>query len=252
MIDWNVIKSEWESTDITFVDLAAKHGISVNSIRSKKARQGWKKDSNPAKNDSAKPFKKLKESTKEKSSGVKPPPSSRPIEIMSPEIVVNVPNTPTVRKPRKNSPWLKHIPFEVLDIMQDMEEVDPLDILYDQIRLQWSIIVRAQEIMFVEDKDDTTKFKSSDGMDSTGYEIHAAWDKHGKFMTQLTAAQKELRGLIKEFMTIAPVEDERRLRMAQIQASTELTQLTAAKLKGERKDTSMLDVLIGAMQGVQK
>lgn len=232
MANWHDIRTEWETTDITFGDLAEKHGVKLNTLRSRRTRDKWKRIENPKPADEYKPKKK----------------PSEVVEIMKPEIVVNVPNTPTVRKPRKNSPWLKHIPFEVLDIMQDMEEVDPLDILYDQIRLQWSIIVRAQEIMFVEDKDDTTKFKSASSMESDSWEIHAAWDKHGKFMTQITAAQKELRGLIKEFMTIAPVEDERRLRMAQIQASTELTQLTAKKLKGEAKDTSLLDVLIGAVQ----
>lgn len=236
MANWHDIREEWAQSDVSMPELAKKHGVNVNTLRSKKVREGWEKNE-----VMVKPPKEVMDTR-----------PAQVVEIAAPEIVVNVPNTPTIRKPRKNSPWLKHFPFEVLDIMQDMEDVDPLDILYDQIRLQWSIIVRAQEIMFVEDKDDTTKFKSSDGMDSTGYEIHAAWDKHGKFMTQLTAAQKELRGLIKEFMTIAPVEDERRLRMAQIQASTELTQLTAAKLRGEKKDTSMLDVLIGAMQGVQK
>lgn len=233
MINWDEIQVEWETTPISLEDIAEKYDVKLGTLKSRKSRGKWKKLDGMEMVTLQAVDQAVKDTIEEA------------------EIVTRV-NTLTARKPRTNSPWLKHLPYEVLEIMQDMEEVEPLDILYDQIRLQWSIIVRAQEIMFVEDKTDIDKFKTGQSMESDSYEIHTSWDKHGKFMAQLTTAQKELRGLIKEFMTIAPVEDERRLRMAQIQASTELTQLTAKKLKGEAKDTSMLDVLIGAMQGVQK
>lgn len=227
MVNWLAIKDEWEGTKINLKDLAEKHGLSVSTVRSRKAREEWCKY-------------EVVDAT------------VRPVltkKIIEPEKVTKVKQGNIVARPRKDSPWLKFLPDEMVKVMETMESIDPLDILYDQIRIQWAIILRAQEIMFVADQTDIDKFKTAASMESDSWEIHTAWDKHGKFMSQLSTAQKELRGLIKEFMTIAPVEDERRIRIRNMEANTEFTELRSKALKGNVKDTSMLEVLIGAVTG---
>lgn len=231
MANWDAVRTEWETTPIGDKELAKKHGLNINTFRSRKSRDGWVRMAG------------IHEAT------VRPILTER-VEVISPEVVAKIQeNTRIVHRPRKDSPWLKFLPDEMTRVMETMTDVDPLDILYDQIRIQWSIILRAQEIMFVQDQLDTDRFKTSDGMESTGYEIHTSWDKHGKFMTQLSSAQKELRELIKQFMTTAPVEDERRARLINLEANTEFTQLRSKALRGATKDTSMLNVLIDAMGG---
>ncbi|SPF51144.1 putative PBSX phage terminase small subunit [Candidatus Desulfosporosinus infrequens] len=42
-MDWLVIRAEYETTEITLRDLAAKHGISAGTIRSRKNRENWAK-----------------------------------------------------------------------------------------------------------------------------------------------------------------------------------------------------------------
>lgn len=233
MVNWLAIRDEFENSDLNLKELAAKHGVSVNTVRSRKAREEWVKYEHPD-------------------------PTVRPVltePVIEPEVVTRVQDLrkqgDIVARPRKDSPWLQFLPDEMLDIMKTMESIDPLDVLYDQIRIQWAIILRAQEIMFVHDQTDIDKFKTTSSMESDSWEVHTSWDKHGKFMSQLSTAQKELRGLIKEFMTLAPVEDERRIRIRNLEANTEFTKERTKLLKGNVKDTSMLEVLISAVEGGQ-
>ncbi|AUR81226.1 terminase small subunit [Bacillus phage Carmen17] len=245
-INWAAMKDEWETTDITLVDLARKHRVKHGTVKSRKAREKWEKLEGAA----------LKPNEPKVVVNVEEGLNGDDRVIIKPEIVV----TPRQKQPSRrnyartavNSPWLAYMPDDVVELMRKMEQADPLDILYDQIRLQWSMIVRGQEIMYVSDQTDIDKFKSSLSDTGLSYEIHTSWDKYGKFMSAMSTAQKELRFLIQQFMDIAPVEDERRARIKAIEATTELTEQRIKALKGNTKDTTMLNVLIGAMEGVQK
>jgi len=60
-----------------------------------------------------------------------------------------------------------------------------------------------------------------------------------------------LSSMIERFDKLANVDDERRLKLVQMktniektQADTDFAQERAAKLKGQKKDTSLLDALI--------
>lgn len=242
-LNWAAIKDDWETTDITIPELAVKYRVKESTVRSRKSRYRWEKLEGAA---SPQPEQKITATLKQLADGQEE-------LIIQPEIVVKPRETNAKKRNYArnvvNSPWLKYLPDEVVEMMRKMEQADPLDILYDQIRLQWTMIIRAQEIMYVSDKTDTDKFKTSSSMESDSWEVHTAWDKQGKFMTAMSSAQKELRFLIQQFMDIAPIEDERRARIKAIEATTELTEQRIKALKGATKDTAMLDVLIGAMTG---
>ncbi|BBP87460.1 hypothetical protein BsIDN1_10780 [Bacillus safensis] len=53
--------------------------------------------------------------------------------------------------------YSKHMPAEAFEIMQDIQEFSPVDLLWEQIQIQFTAIVRAQKIMFVESKDEMIK-----------------------------------------------------------------------------------------------
>src|SRR5690625_4654173 len=65
--------------------------------------------------------------------------------------------------PKKNQNSKKHgffskfIPEETLEIMNGMGEFSPADLVWDQITIQYAAIIRAQQIMFVESKDEMIK-----------------------------------------------------------------------------------------------
>ncbi|ABO68180.1 hypothetical protein [Geobacillus thermodenitrificans] len=49
-----------------------------------------------------------------------------------------------------------YIPKETLEIMRTLEKSNPVEI-WDQIMIQYAAIIRVQQIMFVESKEETSK-----------------------------------------------------------------------------------------------
>lgn len=95
----------------------------------------------------------------------------------------------------------KYLPEETVSIIQEMPE-DPLDVLWDQIQIAYAAIIRAQQIMYVEDLDDKTIEKvgeSSGDTFSEKWEVQQAWDKQASFLSAQARAQKTLEGMINRY-----------------------------------------------------
>jgi len=122
----------------------------------------------------------------------------------------------------KHGFFAKYLPKESLDIIEELQELSPLDILWQQINIQYAAIIRAQKIMFVTDKHDMTKeLKKTRETDTTSereYEIQFAWDKHASFLTAQSRAMSALNSLIKQYEELSNTEEQ---------------QLRIKKLKGE-------------------
>ena len=91
----------------------------------------------------------------------------------------------------------KYLPEETVSIIQEMP-TDPLDVLWDQIQIAYAAIIRAQQIMYVRDRNDMTKERTMSGK-TDAWEVQHAWDKQGKFLQAQARAQSELRGLTKQY-----------------------------------------------------
>ena len=65
--------------------------------------------------------------------------------------------------PQKNQNAVTHgffskfLPEETLEIMEEIQERSPADMIWDQIQIQYAAILRAQRIMFVSDKEEMIK-----------------------------------------------------------------------------------------------
>ena len=147
----------------------------------------------------------------------------------------------------------KYLPEETVSIIQEMP-TDPLDVLWDQIQIAYAAIIRAQQIMYVRDRDDKTieKIEEKDGETVTEerWEVQQAWDKQGKFLQAQARAQSELRSLIKQYDELLHkrwdlASDEQKARIAQIKAQTD-------KLKGtdNEEELSRLDQVLSEIKGV--
>src|SRR5690625_5602631 len=44
MPNWEQIREEWETSDITFKELAEKHGVKDSTVRSRKNREKWQRN----------------------------------------------------------------------------------------------------------------------------------------------------------------------------------------------------------------
>lgn len=146
----------------------------------------------------------------------------------------------------------KYLPEETVSIIQEMPS-DPLDVLWDQIQIAYAAIIRAQQIMYVRDRDDKTieKIEEKDGnVIGERWEVQQAWDKQGKFLQAQARAQSELRSLIKQYDELLHkrwdlATEEQKTRIAQIKAQTD-------KLKGTDNDAelSRLDEVLNEIKGV--
>jgi uncharacterized protein YjcR len=122
----------------------------------------------------------------------------------------------------------RYMPEETLEIMKQINSSDPADLLWDQIMIQYTAIIRAQKIMLVNDANDLSKEQSQSGWGDSGadkYEVRFAFEKQANFLNAQSRAMSELRALIKQFAAIADENDERKLKL-------ELMRKQIAKLEG--------------------
>ncbi|AGE62453.1 putative DNA binding protein [Bacillus subtilis XF-1] len=200
-----------------YKDLAEKYGVSVNTIKSWKQRHGWERK---------------KGAPSEKSVHTKKggqPGNKNAIGNKGGAAPAGNQNAVT------HGFFSKFLPEETLEIMEEIQERSPADMIWDQIQLQYAAIIRAQRIMHVQDKDDMTKVlkKEKPGAfgDEQEWEFQFAWDRHATFLNAQSRAMGELRSLIKQFDQLAHEEDERRLKLEQMRLNIEKTK---AETKNEK------------------
>src|SRR5690625_3327372 len=149
---------------------------------------------------------------------------------------------------KKHGFFSKHIPKETLDIMGNLGEFSASDLIWDQITIQYAAIIRAQKVMFVEDKEDHERFTSKKRKDEfateTTYEHHTSWDRHATFMNAQSRAMGELRSLVKQFNELAHDNDERKLKLQLMQANIDKAEIETKKLEeGDASGTTIVNIV---------
>lgn len=144
----------------------------------------------------------------------------------------------------------RYLPNETLSIIQEMPR-SPLDILWDQIQIAYAAIVRAQQIMYVKDREDKTtskiQHKNGSNVIEERWEVQQAWDKQANFLQAQSRAQKTLEGLIRQYDELLHknwdlATEEQKARIAQIKAQTD-------KLTGDNAEIEDLSELDGDIYG---
>nr|MDH3120154.1 phage terminase small subunit [Bacillus subtilis] len=206
-----------------YKDLAEKYGVSVNTIKSWKQRHGWERKKGA-------PIEKSVHTKKGGQPGNK-------------NALGNNGGAPQKNKNAVTHGFFsKFLPEETLEIMEEIQERSPADMIWDQIQIQYAAIIRAQRIMHVQDKDDMTKVlkKEKPGMfgDEREWEFQFAWDRHATFLNAQSRAMGELRSLIKQFDQLAHEQDERRLKLEQMRLNIDKTKAEVERLTNKDDDSS--------------
>lgn len=116
----------------------------------------------------------------------------------------------------------KHFPDEVADLAAEIMEKDPIDMLLENITIQYTAIIRAQRIMFVESKEEMIKelkkirsevFQDDNKAITTvpteeECEFQFAWDRHATFMNAQSRAMTTLVNLIEKCDKLAKTEEQ--------------------------------------------
>ncbi|WP_217563056.1 phage terminase small subunit [Paenibacillus sp. GbtcB18] len=241
-MDWQEIRTEYEQTDISLLDLAEKHGIKYPTIKSRKQRQGWVKDASNGKKDAS--------HEKDASKGRRGPPKGNRNAAGhgAPKGNKNaIGNSGGPGGPERNDKavthgfFRKYLPDDALEIMEAIETRSPLDMLLDNIMIQYAAIIRAQRIMYVEGKDEMIKElkKQKFEVHSTGegkntelhqiateeeFEFQFAWDRQATFLTAQSRAMTTLQGLIRQAEEMSRQEnadEEQRLRIDKLKGEVD-------------------------------
>lgn len=129
---------------------------------------------------------------------------------------------------KKHGLYSRYLPADVRDLFDALDDADPLDLLWNQIKLANLAIIRAQQIMYVQDQEDvtTTKIEERSGDSSWGekWEVQQPWDKQATFLQAQARAQAELRSLIKQYDEMLHkrwdlATDEQKARIEQLKAN---------------------------------
>lgn len=177
-----------------YKDLAEKYSVSLNTIKSWVKRYSWSEE------------KKQKGAHKNKKGA--PLNNKNAVGHGAPAKNKNA---------EKHGFFSKYLPNETLDIIQEIETKTPLDMLWDQIMIQYAAIIRAQRIMHVTGKEEMIKelkkeeYSSFEGgySEKREYEFQFAWDRQATFLNAQSRAISELRSLVKSYLELEGVEKDK-------------------------------------------
>ncbi|MHB9901454.1 hypothetical protein CF095_13575 [Clostridium botulinum] len=204
-----------------YKDLAEKYSVSLNTVKSWVKRYGWseeKKQKGAYKNKKGAPL------NNKNAKGHGAPAKNKNAE--------------------KHGFFSKYLPEETLEIMEEIENKKPLDILWDQIMIQYAAIIRAQRIMHVESKEEMIKelkktkdsWGDKSSLEEREYEFQFAWDRQATFLNAQSRAMSELRSLIKQYDEMLNTNwdlasEEQKLRIQKLKVDIE-------KVNGNRNTNS--------------
>jgi uncharacterized protein YjcR len=121
--------------------------------------------------------------------------------------------------------FAKYLPPETLEIADSISEISPLDMMWGNICIKYATIIRAQKIMYVNDKNDMTERTTMDGTEATMYQYQEAWDKQASFMVAQSKAMSTLTSMIKQYDELCRSElatEEQRMRIEKLKSDIEL------------------------------
>lgn len=157
----------------------------------------------------------------------------------------------------------KYLPAETMELIEGIKTISPLDILWDQIMIQYAAIIRSQKIMDVTGKDEmikelkrsyekttdrsTAKTNSSSQECEYEYEFQFAWDRQATFLKAQSRAMGELRNMIKQYDELLKTDlatEEQKLRIEKIK-----TEIDVMKGGGQEKELIQIIDDIGSGDG---
>ncbi|MDA2281005.1 phage terminase small subunit [Bacillus cereus] len=218
-----------------YKELAEKYEVSVNTVKSWKTRYKWDRKSVHTKDEKVRTQKKTGAPIGNKNavgnSGNKNPKWGNKNAVGHGAPLQND-NAVT------HGFFRKHFPEDVADLAAEIMEKNPIDMLWENITIQYTAIIRAQRLMFVKDQEDTSREVKKETDMGTEYEIQFAWDKHANFLNAQSRAMSTLSSLIRDFDKLANIDDERRAKLNLMNAQID-------KIRNELKDENPAEDKIG-------
>jgi len=212
---------------LKLVEIASQLNVPEGTVRSWKNRYKWDSDKNAT-------LQKNKRNVAKKKGGQ---PGNK-----------NATGPPQNKNAEKHGFLTKWLPEETMQIMGAIQSANPLDLLWDNIQLQYTAIIRAQKLMYVRDQEDKTTTKIGEGCSNSGssekWEVQQAWDKHATFLNAQSKAMKTFESMIKQY-------DELLHNNWELATEEQKTRIAVLKVKANLDDneTTEDDGFVEALKG---
>jgi Uncharacterized conserved protein len=183
---------------IKYKELAEKYNVSLNTIKSWKQRYKWERKS-----------VHTKESKDNKSMH-----TSRGAPKGNKNSVGHASSVPKQNKNAETHGFFsKYLPEDTFELINEIQEKNPLDIMWENITIQYAAIIRAQRLMYVNDKNEMFKeIKKTKGIPIKSkdkrieilnteieYEFQFAWDRQATFLNAQSRAMATLQNMIRNY-----------------------------------------------------
>lgn len=129
----------------------------------------------------------------------------------------------------------RFMPEALAELAEEIEDKDPIDMLWDMIVIKYTNIMHSQRIMYVRDRDDETMvIKNAEGvigmpgdedagksvLSKVEYEYQHAWDKQANALKAQAAAMHTLQNMIHRYSSMVSENgtEEQRLRVEKLRA----------------------------------
>lgn len=244
-----------------YKDIADKHEVSINTVKSWKTRYKWNR--------------KGVHTKEEKVCTQKEKPKKKGAPYKNANAIGNRGNTKPKwgnknavghGAPEKNDNAVKHglfrkiIPQDdeaAMELLEEIESEDPVSMLFTLIKLKYFNILNSQRIMHVRNERDKTKEltgikyylrfdKNEDGdeiIDEIPVEkqwtIQQAWEKQASLLNSLSRAMSTLTSMIARFDQLAHADDKRRLELEQMKLNIEKTTAEIKRIDDGDDDNSL-------------
>lgn len=208
-----------------YKDIAQKYNVSLNTVKSWQKRNKWTRE----------------KCAPETQKGCTPKRGAQPGNK-------NATGPPQNKNAEKHGFLTKWLPEETMQIMGAIQSANPLDLLWDNIQLQYTAIIRAQKLMYVRDQEDKTTTKIGEGCSDSGsskkWEVQQAWDKHATFLNAQSKAMKTFESMIKQY-------DELLHKNWELATEEQKTRIAVLKVKANLDDneTTEDDGFVEALKG---
>lgn len=113
----------------------------------------------------------------------------------------------------------KYLPNETMDLVNSIESLNSIDILWTNIKIQYAAIVRSQSIMYVEDNNDKDIDVIESGEFSEKVQVITAGDKQSNFLQSQSRAMNTLSKMIRDYEELCRSElatEQQRLRIEKL------------------------------------
>lgn len=143
----------------------------------------------------------------------------------------------------KHGLFQKYLPKDTYDIIESMKDKTPLDLIWDAIQIQYAAIIRAQQIMYVKDQDDSTitrigYTKAKGKVNGETFDVQQAWDKQVNFLKAQSKAVDSLKNMVKDYLELEGASKQDAKEQVE---DWKAAIIAIAKRRGEQKDGNRTD-----------